>query len=145
MASFRQRDFRGALLQTCGERMGKETWNSFCFLYAIPEGVREKGRSAVLEHLVNEGEISSEKPGEFAERLRKDLGHAALAQFFLGKSSHYTRYPADHFFTAAYYTKRFLLQKRSRQETRRALRLEENPPAVRTPPTVATDGTSRRR
>ena len=85
MASSRQRDFRGALLRTCNEGMGEETWHSFCFLYCIPERVREKGRSAVLEYLINAREISSEKPGEFAERLRRDLGHGDLAQLFLGK------------------------------------------------------------
>ena len=65
--------------------MGKETWRSFCFLYGVSERVREKGRSAVLDHLVTTGAVSGEKSAEFAERLRKDLGHANLAQTFLGK------------------------------------------------------------
>ena len=76
--------FRGALLQACND-MGKETWKRFCFLYDVPERVRERGRSGVLDHLVITGAVSSDRPEEFAERLRTSLSHHDLAQKFLGK------------------------------------------------------------
>ena len=79
-----ERAFRGALLRVCRE-MGKETWKSFCFLYDIPERVREGGRSDVLEHLLTSQKISSERPGEFAQQLHTNLDHKNLADKFFGE------------------------------------------------------------
>ena len=76
--------FRGALLQVCSD-MGKETWKRLCFLYNVPERVRERGRSTVLDHLVATGAVSSERTEEFAEWLRTALYHDDLARKFLGK------------------------------------------------------------
>ena len=76
--------FRGALLQVCND-MGKETWKRLCFLYDVPERVREGGRSGVLDHLVATGAVSSERPEEFSEWLRTALSHDDLARKFLGK------------------------------------------------------------
>ena len=81
----KDRVFRAALLEVCGEGMGKETWSSLCFLHSIPERVREQTRSDVLKHLVKNGVISSKRPEEFAEQLRKPLGHSDLADQFLGE------------------------------------------------------------
>lgn len=80
--------FRGALLQVCTNGMGRETWKKLCFLFDVPERVMEKGRSYVLGYLVDNGHVSIEKPGYFAELLRTHLERHDLAQKFLG-TQHY--------------------------------------------------------
>ena len=79
-----ERRFRGALLRVCNE-MGEETWKSFCFLYDIPERVREGSRSDALDYLLKTGELSSERPAEFIKQLRLNLGHTDLAEKFTGE------------------------------------------------------------
>lgn len=85
MASSKQFTFRGALLRTCND-MGEETWRSFCFLFSVPESVRERCRGDVLNHLVDTGEVTIYKSEEFAETLRKSLNQANLADKFKGIS-----------------------------------------------------------
>ena len=75
--------FRGALVRTCNN-MGTETWTLFCFMYDIPDSVRELCRGDVLKYLVDKGDVSAQKPESFAELLRTQLGQAKLAQTFLG-------------------------------------------------------------
>lgn len=78
-------EFRAALLKTCSMGMNSDTWDSFCFLFGIPEGVREKTRRDVLEHLIKKGKICREKPLEFSNYLRQSLERNDLADKFLGK------------------------------------------------------------
>ena len=79
-----EREFRGALLRFCNE-MGEDTWKGCCFLYDIPERVREGSRSDALDHLLKTGKLSSERPEEFAKQLRLNLSHTDLAEKFTGE------------------------------------------------------------
>ena len=88
-----ERAFRGALLRVCGE-MGTETWRSLWFLYDIPERVREGCRSEALDYLLKTGELSCERPEEFAWQLRTNLDHNDLADKFWGEFFHAQYYYA---------------------------------------------------
>ena len=79
-----ERAFRGALLRVCRE-LGEETWTSFCFLWALPERVEEGGRSDVLRHLLQSGQLSCERPAEVAKLFRQELSRDDLAVRFEGE------------------------------------------------------------
>lgn len=73
-----ERQFRSVFLRVC-EDMGKEKWKSFLFVLSVPESVSEKGRSDVLNYLVQNGQVSSEKPQDLVSLLRDDLRRDDLA------------------------------------------------------------------
>ena len=78
MNSSYERQFRSVFLRAC-EDMAEEKWKSLLFVLSVPESVSEKGRSGVLSYLVQNGQVSSEKPHELVSLLRDDLRRDDLA------------------------------------------------------------------